>query len=222
MSVLLEFTIDSEQFKLGSVLSGGGTLEFELERIVPTGGYIMPFVWVSTDGDPVQELPRFEESVRDSAQVHEVLALDRVADGGLYRIEWEEQEEGLIQALARTDATVLEAYGNETWSFRIRFIDHDRLTDFYNYLTEHDIEVHIERTYTFAPESARKRDFGLTNEQREALVLALRRGYFETPSEVSLEELAAELGISKQAVSNRIRLGNKKILQPLLLSSAAD
>lgn len=222
VSVLLEFTVDAEQFKLGHVLSNGGELHFELERIVPTSDQVMPFVWVATDGDPNEELPPFEGRVRDSEEVLELLALDRVEDGGLYRIEWEEQTDGLIQALAETEATVLEAYGEEHWTFRVRFPDHDRLSDFYNYLTDHDINVRIERTYTFAAETARRRDFGLSNEQREALVLALRRGYFETPSEVSLDDLADELGITKQATSNRIRLGNETVLRTLLLSSAAD
>ena len=222
MSVLLEFTVDAEQFKLGHVLSGAGDMHFELERIVPTGGHVMPFVWVATDGDPDDELPPFEARLRDSDQVRELLALDRVEDGGLYRIEWEEGDDGLIKALAETEATVLEARGDGRWTIRVRFPDHDYLTDFHNYLTDHDITVHIERTYTFTRESARRRDFGLTPEQREALVLALQRGYFATPSEASLEELAEELGITKQAVSNRVRRGNEKILRPLLLSSAAD
>lgn len=222
MSVLLEFTVEAAQFQLGHVLSDGDGLHFELERIVPTSDHVMPFVWVATDGDPEVELPAFEERVRDSDRVRELVALDRVEDGGLYRIEWAEDGGGIIGALAETEATVLEARGDGRWTFRVRFTDHGLLTDFHNLLTEDGITIHIERTYTFSEETARRRDFGLSAEQREALVLALRRGYFATPSEVDLDELADELGISKQAVSNRIRRGNEKILRPLLLSSAVD
>ena len=221
MSVLLEFTVGAEQFKLGNELSAAGEMHFELERIVPTGNHVMPFVWVATEGDTEEDLPRFEARLRDSERVKELIALDRVRDGGLYRIEWEEDEDDLIVALAETEATVLEARGTDRWTFRVRFADHDHLTDFHNRLTDQGITVHIERTYTFSEESARRRDFGLSAEQREALVLALRRGYFATPSETGLDELADELGISKQAVSDRIRRGNEKILRPLLLSSAA-
>jgi predicted DNA binding protein len=64
--------------------------------------------------------------------------------------------------------------------------------------------------------------FGLSQEQREALVLALRRGYFETPSEVGLDELAEELDITRQALSNRIRRGNRNVLRKVLLTSAND
>ena len=222
MSVLLEFTIDADQFRLGRVLSNGGDLHFELERIVPTTDQVMPFVWVATDGDPDADLPPFEERVRDSDYVRELLALDRLEDGGLYRIEWEGDGEGLVRGLAVAEATVLEARGNGRWTFRVRFADHAHLTDFHNVLTDHDVAIHIERTYTLSRESARRRDFGLSPEQREALVLALRRGYFATPSETNLDELAEELGVTKQAVSNRIRRGNEKILRPLLLPSMAD
>lgn len=106
--------------------------------------------------------------------------------------------------------------------FRLRFNNHDKLTHLYNYLTDHDIDVHVERTYTLTEDSERGRQFDLTVEQREALVLALQHGYFATPSETDLGELAAELDISRQAVSDRIRRGNEKILRRVLLSSVAD
>jgi predicted DNA binding protein len=53
-------------------------------------------------------------------------------------------------------------------------------------------------------------------------VLALRRGYFATPSEVELADLADDLGISRQAVSNRIRRANEKILHKVLLSGGSQ
>ncbi|MEA5389608.1 helix-turn-helix domain-containing protein [Haloarculaceae archaeon H-GB11] len=53
-------------------------------------------------------------------------------------------------------------------------------------------------------------------------MLALREGYFDTPSQVSLSELAAELGITQQAMSNHIRRGNKQVLKEMLLTSATD
>jgi predicted DNA binding protein len=89
-------------------------------------------------------------------------------------------------------------------------------------MIENEVIVHINRIYTFTEETDRRRQFGLSSEQREALVLALRRGYFTSPSEVSLDELADELDITKQAVSDRIRRGNEKVLKTTLLSSAVD
>jgi predicted DNA binding protein len=217
MSVILEFTIGREGFPLGEVLAGQPGMSLEIERIVPTGTQIMPFVW-ATGSDHES----FENVVRNSPLVGELLALDRVDESGLYRIEWEESPVGLIRGIAETDATVLEATGDEEWVFRLRFIDHDKLSQFHNYCTEHDITIHIERMYTLTEDPMQRHQFDLSHEQREALVLALRRGYFATPREASLDDLASELGISRQALSDRIRRGNEKILRTSLLSSITD
>ena len=54
--------------------------------------------------------------------------------------------------------------------------------------------------------------FGLTNEQREAIVLALKRGYFKIPREVQMQALADELDITQQAFSERLWRGLEKVL----------
>ncbi|MFC4548957.1 MULTISPECIES: helix-turn-helix domain-containing protein [Halorussus] len=221
MSVILEFSVDGDAFALGQVLSGPADLRFELERIVPTGDAVMPFVWVTGTG-----FEQLEQEVRNSDRVREVRALDKVGDSALYRIEWDEPHEGLIEGIAEAEATVLEARGNENgrgrWTFRLRFNDHDRLSQFYNFCTENDVPLHIERTYTLTEDTERGKRFGLSQEQREALVLALKRGYFDSPSRASLGDLADELGISQQALSDRIRRGNETILRRVLLSSVSD
>ena len=213
MSVILEFSIPATEFQLGEVLSGS-PMQLELERIVPTGDLIMPFVWATGDDHNA-----FAEMVRSQPNVRALLALDRVGESGLYRIEWEEPPMGLIDGIAEADGVVLEARGHEDWTFRVRFPDHDDLSTFHNYVIERGIPVHIDRTYTLAEATDTDRRFNLSGEQREALLLALRNGYFETPSEMNLDTLADELGISRQALSNRIRRANEKVLREVLLSS---
>lgn len=216
MSVILEFSIPAQEFQLGEALSGS-PMQLELERIVPTGNRIMPFVWATGDDHDA-----FAEMVRSRPNVRELLALDRIGDSGLYRIEWEAPPKDLTEVIGKGDGVVLEARGVEDWTFRLRFLDHDHLSTFHNYVIEHDIPVHIDRTYTLAEATGVGRRFGLSEEQREALILALREGYFETPSEASLDEMADELGISSQALSTRIRRGNEKILREALLSSGEN
>jgi predicted DNA binding protein len=45
----------------------------------------------------------------------------------------------------------------------------------------------------------------LRSEQQQVLELAVERGYFETPREVTLDELAAELDVPRSTVSYRLR-----------------
>ncbi|RQG94796.1 helix-turn-helix domain-containing protein [Natrarchaeobius oligotrophus] len=224
MSVVLEFTIDADQFQLGGSLSGFQDTTFELERIVPTGNHVIPFIWLTTDADLDTVLDAFETKLIDRPSITDVRALDRIENGALYRVTWRVPEKDIIDGLVQTDATVLEArsHSGACWEFRVRYPDHDHLARFQNILTENDVTIHIDRIYTFTKETDRRRQFGLSSEQREALVLALRRGYLASPSEVSLDELADELDITKQAVSDRIRRGNEKLLETTLLSSAVD
>jgi predicted DNA binding protein len=214
MSVILEFSIPATKFKLGHVLTGSPDMQVEIERIVPTGEMVMPFIWVTGESQAT-----FAESVQDHPSVQEFIELDRLGDSRLYRIEWEDPPVDLIEGISRADAVVLEARGNEHWSFRLRFPDHEKLSGFHNYVIQHEIPIHIDRTYTLSETTEHGHRFGLSGEQREALLLALRSGYFETPSDANLEELAAELGISRQALSNRIRRANEKVLTEILLSS---
>ena len=56
----------------------------------------------------------------------------------------------------------------------------------------------------------------LSPKQREALVVARDRGYFEVPRRATLSDLAAELGVSQQAISERLRRGTNKVMRALV------
>jgi hypothetical protein len=55
--------------------------------------------------------------------------------------------------------------------------------------------------------------FGLTQVQAETLLTALDRGYYSIPRQVNLEELAAPLDVSHQAVSERLRRGVGSLIE---------
>lgn len=212
MSVILEFTIDHEAFAPGRVIGSATDGEIELERIVPVGGIDIPFFWVrDVEGSDLAA------SVEESDYIENLQVLDRVGDRTLYRVEWTGEYEDLVEGLTASEATILEASGSGTWSFRVRFPDHQLLADFYGFCTDHDIPIDVGRVYALTEESLQGQVFGLTAEQRDALVLALRRGYFATPRETNMDDLAAELGISQQAFSERLRRGTEKVLHGVLL-----
>lgn len=55
----------------------------------------------------------------------------------------------------------------------------------------------------------------LTEKQREAIELAVTRGYYTQRSDVGLAELADELGISQSALSERLRTAQSKLVTDL-------
>jgi len=59
--------------------------------------------------------------------------------------------------------------------------------------------------------------YGLTDAQFEALATAWERGFYTVPREVELVDIAADLGISHQALSERLRRGIDALIQDTLM-----
>jgi predicted DNA binding protein len=104
---------------------------------------------------------------------------------------------------------------DEPWQFRLEFRDDGairRLFDRWNEVAGVDATpVSINRGVD-RPDPPN----GLSEPQREALRVALERGYFDVPRETSLARLGAELGVSDTAVSLRLRRGISAALGGLL------
>jgi len=54
--------------------------------------------------------------------------------------------------------------------------------------------------------------YGITSGQKEALLTALEKGYFNVPRETTMDEIAEELSISTSALSTRLRRGQQALL----------
>ena len=213
MSVVVEFTVPTDQFAFGSALTTAERMRISLERIVPTSDSLIPFVWAAGE-----EFEPFERHVREDPGVEAFEPLDRLEDRVLYRIEWADPG-GLIEAIETHGGAVLEAGGDPTrWYFRLRFPDQDDVSAFYDSCTDLRVELDVRGVYTPTEESDRD---DLTSDQREAITMALRRGYFSTPRETTLGELADDLDISQQALSDRVRRATEKVVRRALTSSAS-
>lgn len=218
MAVIAELTIPAEGFDLGRITNVSGGAHIELERVVPVGDDVMPFFWASDT-----DFEAFEKAVREENLVKELTALARVGGRVLYHVIWSEMVANLTEVLTESEATILEAHGNNPWLFRLRFSDHRGLRKFHNKCQEQEIPFRIERIYTLDEEQHSKLHFDLTPEQQAALVLAVERGYFSVPRGATLTDIADELGISQQAASERVRRGADSVLRRVLFSqSAAD
>lgn len=62
----------------------------------------------------------------------------------------------------------------------------------------------------------------LSREKREALVSAVKQGYYETPRQITLEELADELGCPRSTLSYRLRRAESKLAKAFTLENESD
>jgi predicted DNA binding protein len=60
----------------------------------------------------------------------------------------------------------------------------------------------------------------LTEKQRDALLSALQRGYFQTSRQITLSELAEEFDIRQKSLFDLIRRGNEALLMHVLLDAS--
>lgn len=72
-------------------------------------------------------------------------------------------------------------------------------------------------------EEGRQGRYGITEEQQEALIRAYTAGYYTIPRKITAKELADELGVSHQALSERLRRGHENVVKnALIIGRGAD
>lgn len=64
--------------------------------------------------------------------------------------------------------------------------------------------------------------FGLTPEQREALPASLEAGFYEIPQEATMGDVAEAIGISRQALSKRLRRAHGALVRHALTIEALE
>lgn len=209
MAVLVELEIAAANTVLGQATTASPGTHISLEQIVPTSDAAIPYFWVETD-----DFEGFEAAVRDHPNVTELKHITTVDGRRLYRIYWAELGP-FVDALTTSDATILDGHGSDPWTFRLLFPSRADVTTFRELCTDADIVFDVRRVSDLT-ENAPQSTYNLTDEQYEALLLAIERGYYSIPRQVTLAELAEDVGISQQAMSERLRRGTAKVLVHLV------
>jgi predicted DNA binding protein len=200
MATIAEIELDSADFALRETLDALDGIEFEVERVVAHDTeYVMPYVWASgTDRATI------EDALHDDPSVEDIGLLTDNDDHWLYEMRWTDQIHSLVQLLIEEDSTVLTAFGKEDrWDLRVLFPDRDALSRTYECYEDSGLSVTLRRVYDH--DDARAKQYSLTDEQQEALTTGFENGFFEIPRSITQNELADELDISHQALSERLR-----------------
>jgi len=207
MSDLAELTLTDPIF-FGPTFEAVPGLAFDFEDVH----------YVQAEGDATQyvfflwatgcETGAFEAALTDDATVDSWAQLVEFDDRALYRVwthELSESEAPLVYPLSRRhDVTVLDTHRDASgFHLRIRAPTREALKAFQSALTGRGATVEISRIT--ADDQSGSGACPLTEKQSEALALAYEQGYFATPKEVTLSELAAEFGTTRQTLSHHVR-----------------
>lgn len=164
-------------------------------------------------------LDAFDRALDGDPTVDEIRQLTAVEQSRLYRARHPEaiSATDVYEAAVRSDAVLVDAVGGaDGWQLRLWVPDRESLTQFRNTCADADIDLHILSMYHDQPQPVGGL-YGLTEAQRDVLLLAAEMGYFTIPRESSLAELADELDLSSQAVSERLRRGVRTLVETVLV-----
>lgn len=217
MSVYAEFELPASAFALEETLATLPETVIEIERVVASEELLTPYFWVRN-----VSADEFEAATEPDPSIRDLRRLDSFDEATLYRSEWTDNIESIVYAYTRIGAVILDAIGQQDrWEVQMRFDDQEQLTSFRSYCNENGITFQINRLHEVTlPHTGRQ--FGLTEKQHEALVAAWKSGFYETPAEATLDEIAADLDISQQALSQRIRGGYGSLIANTLIREAPE
>ncbi|MFP8958550.1 helix-turn-helix domain-containing protein [Natrialbaceae archaeon A-CW3] len=211
MSIITEFTVPAEAFALEHTFDAVSETTIEVERLAThSREWVMPFLWVYSDN-----LDAVESAIQTDPTVSDVTVLDRTDEFAYVNVHWDESVQELIDQIVDRHGIMEEAGARDgTWHLRIRFVDRGFLEEFQAYFDERGYSFELNRLYDGS--ETKKRKFGLTPVQHETLVTALEMGYFDVPRNAQIGELAAELGVSTNAVSQRLRRATSNLTSNVL------
>ncbi|WP_224448364.1 helix-turn-helix domain-containing protein [Haloprofundus salilacus] len=212
MSTIAEVELPANEFALREALTSNLDAEFEVVRLAAhDSDRVMPYVRVSGT-----EASSMTETLEADPSVENVELLDDLGDELLYRMNWVENIRVIMHILLDEGGTVMEMHGrDDRWHLRILFPTRDALSATHEFCTDKGLTFSIKNIYDLKQSTGRG-EFGLTENQYNALVTAVEHGYFDVPRDVTMSELAAELGVSQQALSERLRRGHKALIESAL------
>lgn len=214
MSLVTEFSVDATAFALGHTLEAVPEMRVEGEQMVThSDEWVLPFLWAAGGS-----FERFDGAMEDDPTIETFEPVDAFDSTRLYRFVWTDDIRQVIRKILNQDGMLLEATGqDDTWNLKIRFSHRDQLSGLQESFVEQTGTFTLKRLYE--PDEPEERTYNLTTEQREVLLLALHSGYFAVPRETTTDELAAMLGISSPAVSERLRRAHATLVANALTYS---
>lgn len=209
MSLIAEFRLFNPNFPLMDSLSLVPDMRLRVEQaIAEHSEQPILFLWASGD-----DFETFESALRSDSTIQDPSRIEDTGDRRLYRVQVTEQTQMVLypaelEAGTSRLSVSASADGVDT---RMRLPDRKALRRFREICEEYDVSLSLHGLYEDdgSPDTSQ---YGLSSKQQTALQEAVTRGYYTVPRTITLEDLAGELDISRQAASERLRRGSHLLI----------
>ena len=164
------------------------------------------------------DLAAFEEGLAADPTVTNISQLAETPTRRMYRVTFTDYGESVatFPSWSGLDISLLDSTASHKgWEVRMRMPDRDTLHQYREVCEENNLSFYLTSIYE-EKEATSKAEAQLTTVQREALTTARELGYFEIPQQASLADVADQLEISPQALSERLRRGTVTLIDAVL------
>ncbi|MFC5970574.1 bacterio-opsin activator domain-containing protein [Halomarina salina] len=194
-------------------------VRWEESHTTPNGEMLMLF-WAESD-----DFEAFEAAMHDDPTVTAPRLLTEFTDRRLYQVEQigEGRAQSVYDSLTTAGGIIEECIGtHDGWTVEIEFPDNDTLQHFHSVCEDHGLEFDLLQKYEASENTEQSNHYGLSKKQRETLIRAAEKGYFHVPRGTDLDTIAAELDISHQAASERVRRAMDILIDHTLAPARED
>ena len=207
------FRIDLEGLGLEAAFHDVPEMIVEAERIATHSlEWTMPCLWIAAPDFSV-----VDRALANDPTIEDIVETEEYTEEKYFNINWTDEIDWAITKFIDKKGAILEARAtSDGWRLKMRFVERSQFDAFRGFLKSqgHDFEL----LELFEPTSPRQTSADITPTQRDALVAAAKLGYFKVPREISARELADELGMSHQSVSEVLRRGTENLVRTTLIT----
>ena len=213
--IACECNLESPVFDAAMTATNDVSISLEQQSVAESGDVSWVF-WA--EGDDI-------ETFEDGLDADPTVADYSVIGGGnrrrLYQVRLSQsgRDRTASSCWAEANGHFLGASRDDGWwTVRLRFPNRKAVQAFFECCSDRDgVTVSLVRLYEST--ETENRPYGLSRRQLETLRTAFDAGYFDIPRNAALGDLAAELGVSDNAVSERLRRGIRSVLAATLVES---
>ncbi|MFD1641221.1 helix-turn-helix domain-containing protein [Halohasta litorea] len=212
MSVTAKIHIDHDRLTLAPTLQRLDDVDIRAITHGNTapGATVFPFLIEYNDRE------QLEQALADDQTVEAYDLIDWTDHTGIYYIEFTPETKLISTVVTDVNGFLVHTEAVRSgWLVHLLLPDRNALNEIWEYATENDISLDIIEIYGNSG-TGDEVSYGLTEEQRIALKTVYEGGYFNEPRDISLNEAAAEIGLSSTAMSGRLRRGMRNLISATL------
>ncbi|AGB31911.1 Bacterio-opsin activator HTH domain protein [Natrinema pellirubrum DSM 15624] len=229
MTTVVELEIPAARLGFDRTFDRVSTFEFQVGGMI---GDSPPLIWASgPDRDAVARALEADPSVDVIASLGDGGESPTGASDGagtdvgpgdrwLFRTEFGDAAKLFTEIVTDNDGAILTARGrNGRWLVKLLFHDRESVSACHDLLEQYEYRATVTRIS--GVDDLASAQTPLTETQYETICKAHELGYFDVPRGVTLKELAAELDVSHQALSERLRRSHAALVSAELSERTA-